>query len=123
MEKLSYDLTEVEESMKDTSCILDSTISRTHRTIPERRGRLLHPTPGRFCIAFPMDPVDGRGSRICYRVWKEIIPDAFRRYQFIGEGISKSGLEYFSGFRFIQEALKMHKGLDMELYRVMQEIV
>ena len=23
----------------------------------------------------------------------------------------------------IQEALKMHKGLDMELYRVMQEIV
>lgn len=107
MEKLSYDLTEVEESMKDTSCILDSTISRTHRTIPERRGRLLHPTPGRFCIAFPMDPVDGRGSRICYRVWKEIIPDAFRRYQFIGEGISKSGLEYFSGFRFIQEALKM----------------
>lgn len=106
MEKLSYDLTEVEESMKDASCILDNSIRNTYQPIPERRGRLLHPTPGRFCIAFPMDAIDGSGARICYRVWKEIIPDAFNRYKYIGD-VAKTNLEYFSGFRFVPKALKM----------------
>lgn len=104
MEKVSYTIQEIEESMKDPSCILDSTIRTQFKTIPGRRGSLLHPAGGRFCIAFPMD---GNGHRICYRVWKEIIPDAFERYLLIGESLSETRLPYFSGFRFVKKALKM----------------
>ena len=75
MEKVAYELTEVIESMKDVSCICDDNIRSNYRTIPMRRGGLMHPTPGRFCVAFPMDSVHGNGVRICYRVWKEIIPE------------------------------------------------
>lgn len=104
MEKLSYSVREVEESIKDLSCILDSTVRNSYKTISGRRGIIIHPSPGRFCIAFPMD---GNGTRICFRVWKEIIPDAFERYRHIGNRINSFGLEYFSGFRFISQALRM----------------
>lgn len=107
MEKVAYDLTEVIESMKDVSCICDNNIRSNYKTIPEgNRGNLTYST-GRFCVAFPMDSVHGNRVRICYRVWKEIISDAFKRYEYIGKGIKRAHLAYFSGFRFIREALKM----------------
>lgn len=107
MEKDAYELTEVIESMKDVSCIFDDNICSNYKTIPEgKRGNLTYST-GRFCVAFPMDSVHGNGVRICYRVWKEIIPDAFERYEYIGKGIERAHLSYFSGFRFIRRALKM----------------
>lgn len=106
MAKLSFSLNEVEESMKDTSCILDISTRNTYKTLSGgRRNSLMHPTPGRFCVAFPMD--DNTGKRICYRVWKEIIPDIFNRYTHIGQGIAKAKLPYFSGFHYIEKALKM----------------
>lgn len=104
IEKLSYSVTEVEESMKDASCILDSQTSRTYKVILGRRGIIIHPSPGAFCIAFPMD---GNGERICYRVWKEIIPDAFERYGYIGDKLNRLNLPYFSQCRYIKEALRM----------------
>ena len=107
MEKFAYELTEVIESMKDVSCIFDNNIRSNYKTIPEgKRGNLTYST-GRFCVAFPMDSVHGNGVRICYRVWKEIILDAFERYEYIGKGIERAHLSYFSGFRFIRRALKM----------------
>ncbi len=103
-QKLSYSVQEVEESMKDPSCILDSQVGRSYKILQGRRGVILHPSPGAFCIAFPME---GNGHRICYRVWKEIIPDAFERYNYIGAKLNVVNLSYFSQCRFIGEALRM----------------
>lgn len=107
MAKVAYELTEVIESMKDVSCICDVHTRSNYKTIPKgRRGSLTYST-GRFCVAFQMDSIHGNGARKCYRVWKEIIPDAFERYEYIGKGIERAHLSYFSGFRFIRSALKM----------------
>ncbi|MDE5882519.1 MAG: hypothetical protein K2H60_12385 [Muribaculaceae bacterium] len=104
MAKLSYSIQEVEESMKDNSCILDFSSRIYYKILTGRRGVIMHPSPGRFCIAFPLE---GSKGRICYRVWKEIIPDAFTRYRFIDAGIKTSGLDYFAGMRFVPAALRM----------------
>lgn len=103
LEKLSYSLDEIEKSMADADCILDQQVRLAYRTIPERRGHLVHAKEGRFCVPFPMD--DPRGHRICYRVWKEVIPDAVTRYRHIGEGLRN--FSYFSNFRFVPSALRL----------------
>ena len=106
MAQQSYGLDQVMESMMEISNILDSETRTSYKTITIGRGRrqqLINST-GRFCVAFRME---GIRSQLCYRIWKELIPDAMQRYKMIGNRISKTQLEYFSGFRYVPSALKM----------------
>lgn len=105
-DRRSFHLQEVEESMKDPSCILDN-VARQYQIITQGSGRrciIVHPTAGRFCVPFPL--VNGN-RKICFRVWKEIIDDAFKRYELISKKIESVRLPYFSHFRYIPQALRM----------------
>lgn len=105
MAQLSYGSDQVMESMMEPSNILDST-ARSYKTIVIGRGRRqqLVKSEGRFCMAFRLE---GQSNQLCYRVWKELIPDALKRYKLIGDRLSKANLEYFSNFRYVPSALKM----------------
>lgn len=94
------------DSMKDSSNILDSTARNSYHTITFGSGRRqqLVKSEGRFCMAFRMEGSEGQ---LCYRVWKELIPDAIERYKLIDNRLSRLSLEYFSHFRYIPSALKM----------------
>lgn len=110
MEKLSYDVNEVDESMMNTSNILEDNVRNSYQLIIDgRRGRkkIRRPDPGRFCVAYPLVTGEGKEPELCYRVWKEIIPDAFERYKLIGKGIRDSQLAYFCNFKFIERALRL----------------
>lgn len=106
MAQQSYGLDQVMESMMETSNILDFETRTFYKTITIGRGRRqqLVNSSGRFCVAFRME---GTRSQLCYRIWKELIPDAVQRYKMIGERISRTQLEYFSGFRYVPSALRM----------------
>lgn len=105
MAQLSYGSDQVMESMMEPTNILDST-ARSYKTIVIGRGRRqqLVKSEGRFCMAFRLE---GQSNQLCYRVWKELIPDALKRYKLIGDRLSKVKLEYFSNFRYVPSALKM----------------
>lgn len=106
MAQQSYGLDQVMESMMEASNILDFEARTSYKTITIGRGRRqqLINSSGRFCVAFRME---GARSQLCYRIWKELIPDAVQRYKMIGERISRTRLEYFSGFRYVPSALRM----------------
>lgn len=106
MAQQSYGLDQVMESMMEIPNILDYEARTSYKTITigsGRRQQLIN-SSGRFCVAFRME---GIRSQLCYRIWKELIPDAVQRYKMIGNRIPKTKLEYFSGFRYVPSALKM----------------
>lgn len=106
MRQLSYGADQVMESMMDPSNILDAEIRMSYRTISIGRGRRIQlvKSHGRFCEAYKLE---NDTNQVCYRIWKEIIPDAIKRYELIGKRLSFAQLEYFSNFRFIPFALRM----------------
>lgn len=106
MRQLSYGSDQVIESMMESSNILDEEVRMSYRTISIGRGRRkqLVKKHGRFCEAFYLE---NDFNQICYRIWKEIIPDALKRYELIDKRLSFVKLEYFSNFRYIPYALRM----------------
>ncbi|MBM6883990.1 protein kinase [Bacteroides caecigallinarum] len=106
MKQLSYGSDQVMESMMDSSNILDAEVRMSYRTISIGRGRRIQlvKSHGRFCEAYKLE---NDFNKICYRIWKEIIPDAIKRYELIDKRFSSAKLRYFSNFRFIPSALRM----------------
>lgn len=106
MKQLAYGSDQVMESMMDSSNILDAEIRMSYRTISIGRGRRIQlvKSHGRFCEAYKLE---NGFNKICYRIWKEIIPDALKRYELIDKRLSSVQLEYFSNFRYIPYALRM----------------
>lgn len=106
MAQLSYGSDQVMESMLDSSNILDEEVRISYRTITVGRGKRkqLAKSSGRFCEAFHLK---NDTHQICYRIWKEIIPDAIKRYELIDKRLSSAQLKYFSNFRYIPNALRM----------------
>lgn len=94
------------ESMMESSNILDYVTRTSYHPIVIGRGKRqqLVKSEGRFCMAFRLEDNE---KQLCYRVWKERIPDAFERFKLIDEKLSKIKLEYFSNFRYVPSALRM----------------
>ena len=79
-QQYAYGTDQVMESMLDTNNILDDTIKKSYNPIIIGRGKRqqLVKSEGRFCIAFRFQ---GKTDEICYRIWKEKIPNIFERYR------------------------------------------
>lgn len=106
MAQQSYGIDQLIESIMGDSSILDSTVRDSYKIMFTGVGRRRRPAcySGRFCVVFVLE---GHKDKLCYRVWKELIPDTMGRYRLIDEGVASSGLKYFGSFRYIPEALQL----------------
>lgn len=106
MAQQSYGIDQLIESIMDESAILDPNTRTSYKIMITGVGRRRRPAcySGRFCVAFVLA---GHNGKLCYRVWKELIPDTMERYRLIDKRVSSSRLEYFGSFHYIPSALRL----------------